>query len=217
MEIAVLLYDRFTALDCIGPYEVLSRLPAADLKFVSANGGLVRSDTRRLAIQTDFTLDDVPAPDIVVVPGGPGDERAAADPRVPAWLRKAHETSQWTTTVCTGSIILAATGLLRGLEATTHWASYDRLAARGAIPVARRVVRQGKIMTAAGVSAGIDMALELLKLAVGDQFAQAVQLAIEYDPAPPFDAGSPSKAPPEVVEMLKAYLATLDREAAAAP
>jgi transcriptional regulator GlxA family with amidase domain len=216
MEIAVLLYDNFTALDCIGPYEVLSRLPGADLKFVSLDGGLVRSDTRRLAIQTDFSIDQVRTPAIVVVPGGPGVDGAAANPRIRAWLQAAHETTKWTTSVCTGSIILAAAGLLEGLEATTHWASYDRLAALGAKPVARRVVRQGKIMTGAGVSAGIDMALELMRLEAGDQFAEAIQLAIEYDPAPPFDSGSPEKASVEVVNLVKSYFSTLKRGAASA-
>lgn len=211
MEIAVLLYDNFTALDCIGPYEVLSRLPGADLKFVSRDGGLVRSDTRKLAIHTEATLADVPAPGIVLVPGGPGDGAAAADPKILAWLRRAHETSKWTTSVCTGSLILGAAGIVGGLEATTHWQRYDRLAALGATPVARRVVRQGKIITAAGVSAGIDMALELLRLEAGDDYAQAIQLAIEYDPAPPFDSGSPAKARPEIVELVKSYFASLER------
>lgn len=215
MEIAVLLYDHFTALDAIGPYEVLSRLPGADLKFVSRDGGLVRSDTRRLAIHTDFAIDAVPSPGLILVPGGPGDEGAARDEKILAWLRRAHETSKWTTSVCTGALVLGAAGLLGGLEATTHWASYDRLAAYGAKPVAKRYVRQGKIVTAAGVSAGIDMALEVLKAEAGDQYAQAIQLAIEYDPAPPFDTGSPAKAPADVRELVTAYFASLERGAPA--
>ena len=211
MEIAILLYDKFTALDCIGPYEVLHNLPGADVKFVSRDGGLVRADSGRLTISTDYSIDDVTAPAIVLVPGGPGDEAAGADPRICAWLRTVDATTKWTTSVCTGSIILASAGLLDGLEATTHWASYDRLAARGAKPVARRVVRQGKIITAAGVSAGIDMALELARLEQGDDIAKAIQLGIEYDPAPPFDAGSPGKAPPHVVEFLRGHFASLER------
>lgn len=207
MQIAILLYDGFTALDCIGPYEVLSRLPGADVRFVSSAGGVVRTDTRALAVLTESTIDDVPAPDIVLVPGGPGDEAAAADRRVLDWLVRAHESTKWTTSVCTGSIVLAAAGLLDGLEATTHWASYDRLRDRGALPVARRFVRQGKIVTAAGVSAGIDMALYLVAAEAGEEFAQGVQLAIEYDPQPPFDSGSPAKAPPQVLEFLTAYFA----------
>lgn len=214
MEIAILLYDNFTALDCIGPYEVLHNLPGSDVKFVSRDGGVVRSDSRRLAIATDYSIDDVTSPAVVLVPGGPGDEAAGADERICAWLRSVHATTKWTTSVCTGSIILGAAGLLDGLEATTHWASYDRLAARGAKPVARRVVRQGKIITAAGVSSGIDMALELARLEQGDDIAQAIQLGIEYDPAPPFDSGSPDKAPPHVVEFLRAHFAALERGSA---
>ncbi len=207
MEIAILLYENFTALDCIGPYEVLSRLPEAEVVFVSADGGTVRSDTRALAIVTEKTLGDVPSPGIVLVPGGPGDEAAAADARVTEWLARVHQTTKWTTSVCTGSIILAAAGLLKGVEATTHWASYDHLRALGAIPVARRFVQSGKIITAAGVSAGIDMALDLLAREAGEDYAKGIQLAIEYDPQPPFDCGTPEKAPAHVVEMLRAYFA----------
>lgn len=206
MKIAVVLYEDFTALDCIGPYEVLSRLPQAELHFVSAKGGLVRSDTGALAIMTEQRLSDVPAADIVLVPGGPGDEAAANDECLLSWLGQIHQTTKWTTSVCTGSIVLAAAGLLDGLEATTHWASYQRLAARGATLVPRRMVRSGKIITAAGVSAGIDMALELVRLEESDDYARGIQLAIEYDPAPPFDCGSPEKAPSHIVELVRAML-----------
>lgn len=209
MKIAIALYPEFTALDCIGPYEVLSRIPGVDIEFLSAAGGPVRSDTGALTILTERKLADVPNPDILLVPGGPGDETAAGDPRMLEWLRRAHDTSKWTTSVCTGSLVLGAAGLLEGLEATTHWASYDRLAAYGARPVARRVVRQGKIITAAGVSAGIDMGLELLAEESGVDFAQGVQLAIEYDPQPPFDVGSPSKAPRHVLEMVRSVFETM--------
>lgn len=214
MEIAILLYDRFTALDCIGPYEVLSRLPEAQVKFLSAGGGVVRSDTRALAVVTEHSVADVPSPDIVLVPGGPGDEGAAADARVLDWLRRVHETTKWTTSVCTGSIVLAAAGLLNGQEATTHWASYDRLESLGAVPVSRRYVRSGKIITAAGVSAGIDMAIDLVAEEAGEDFAKGIQLAIEYDPQPPFDCGAPGKAPPHVLELLKAYFAEREPERA---
>jgi len=213
MEIAILLYDNFTALDCVGPYEVLSRLPGANVKFVSTEGGVVRADTGMLAIETAGTLADVPSPEIVLVPGGPGDPTAAADERILDWLRRAHETTTWTTSVCTGSIILGAAGLLDGLEATTHWASYQRLAAYGARPVERRVVRSGKVITAAGVSAGIDMALELVREMQGDDYAQTLQLAIEYDPQPPFDCGSPSKAPAHVVDLLRGLFDSRREEA----
>ncbi len=205
MEIAILLYDKFTALDCIGPYEVLSRLPDADVKFVSVTGGVVRSDTGMLGVMTEHGIDDVASPDIVLVPGGPGDEAAAADPRITGWLARVHETTKWTTSVCTGSLILGAAGLLKGVEATTHWAAYDRLSSFGATPVARRYVQAGKIITAAGVSAGIDMALDLLAREAGEDYAQCIQLAIEYDPQPPFDSGSPGKAPAHILEMVRAH------------
>lgn len=207
MDVAILLYDNFTALDAVGPYEVLSRLPGAQAKFVATERGPVRADSRALAITADYALAEVPQPEILVVPGGPGDEAAATDPAILEWLGKAHESSTWTTSVCTGALLLAAAGLLHGLEATTHWASYERLAARGAKPRERRVVRQGKVMTAAGVSAGIDMALEIVRLEAGDEFAQAIQLGIEYDPQPPFDTGSPGKAPPHIVKLVRGFLA----------
>jgi transcriptional regulator GlxA family with amidase domain len=206
LDVAILLYDNFTALDAVGPYEVLSRLPGARAKFVAPVPGPVRTDTRALAITADYALGDLPRPDIIVVPGGPGDEGAMADKAVLDWLRSAHETTKWTTSVCTGALVLGAAGLLDGLEATTHWAAYGRLAALGATPTARRVVRQGKVITAAGVSAGIDMALDLARLEAGEEFAQALQLGIEYDPQPPLDAGSPDKAPAHVVEMVRSVL-----------
>jgi transcriptional regulator GlxA family with amidase domain len=211
MEIAILLYPNFTALDCIGPYEILSRLPGAKVRFISAKGGPVTADTGMLTIQSEASINDVPAPDLVLVPGGPGDEGAAADKSVLAWLKKAHQTTKWTTSVCTGSIVLGAAGLLKGIEATTHWSRYDRLAELGAKPVQKRFVRQGKIITAAGVSAGIDMALSLVQIEQGDQYAQGLQLAIEYDPDPPFDSGSPSKAPAEVLAMVKAVMEDTSR------
>lgn len=216
MEIAIVLYDGFTALDAVGPYEVLSRLPGAQVKFVAAHAGPVRTDTRALAIQADYSLPEVLGPQIVVVPGGPGDEAAAADEALLDWLRRVHQTTKWTTSVCTGALVLAASGLLRGCEATTHWASYERLRALGATPVAERFVRRGKVITAAGVSAGIDMGLELVREEAGDEFAQAVQLAIEYDPQPPFDSGSPAKAPKQVLETLQAYFASIDRSSRSA-
>jgi len=213
MDIDILLYDRFTALDCIGPYELLSRLPGARLRFVSAEGGLVRSDTGMLAIDTHRALETGEAPAIILIPGGPGDEAAAADPRILAWVRRVHETTKWTTSVCTGSIVLGAAGILNGIEATTHWARMDRLRELGAVPVSKRVVRSGKILTAAGVSAGIDMGLTLVSEEVGNDFAQGLQLAIEYDPAPPFDAGSPTKAPAHVLAMVRAVMDDTSRRA----
>lgn len=208
MKIVIFLYENFTALDCIGPYEVLSRLPGAQVSFVSVDGGIVRADTRMLGIATEGGIADFDTADILLIPGGPGDEAAAADARVIEWLRKMHAQTKWTISVCTGATLLGAAGLLDGLRATTHWANYARLAELGAQPVAERFVRNGKIITAAGVSAGIDMALELLREEQGDDFAQAVQLAIEYDPQPPFDCGTPKKAPAHVVELMTAFFAS---------
>lgn len=205
MDIAIALYDRFTALDCIGPYEVLSRMPGARVRFLAKDAGPVCTDTGMLTVLAEASLADVPAPDIVLVPGGPGDEKAIADGAITAWIARAHETTKWTTSVCTGSVILAAAGILKGLEATTHWASVDRLERYGARYTEKRVVRQGKIMTGAGVSAGIDMGLTLVAAESGEDFAKAVQLGIEYDPQPPFDCGAPGKAPPQLVEMMRAF------------
>ena len=204
MQVAVLLYDRFTALDAVGPYDVLGRIPGAQVTFVAAEPGPVRTEQRSLAIVADAPMREYPHPDIVVVPGGYGNRDLLEDEDVLGWLREAHEHTKWTTSVCTGSLLLAAAGILDGLEATTHWLARDELAALGAVPVPDRVVRQGKIVTAAGVSSGIDMALHLAALEAGDTVAQAIQLGIEYDPAPPFDAGSPDKAPADVVDLLLA-------------
>jgi putative intracellular protease/amidase len=204
MQVAVLLYDRFTALDAVGPYDVLGRIPGAQLTFVAAEPGPVRTEQRSLALVADAPMREYPQPDIVVVPGGFGTRDLLEDEEILGWLREAHEHTKWTTSVCTGSLLLAAAGILDGLEATTHWLARDELAALGAVPLPDRVVRQGKIVTAAGVSSGIDMALHLAALEAGDTVAQAIQLGIEYDPAPPFDAGSPEKAPADVVDLLRA-------------
>ena len=203
MQITILLYDRFTALDAVGPYDVLGRLPGADLAFVAVEPGPVRTEQRTLALTADKALSEVPRPDIVMVPGGFGTRDLLDDEAILGWLREAHEHSKWTTSVCTGSLLLAAAGILDGVEAATHWLARDELAALGAIPVPERVVRRGKIVTAAGVSSGIDMALHLVALEAGEMAAQAIQLGIEYDPQPPFDAGSPEKAPAEVVEFMR--------------
>jgi transcriptional regulator GlxA family with amidase domain len=204
MEIAILLFDRLTTLDAVGPYEVLSRMPGAIVKTVAKQAGPLRNDTGSLALVADFALREVPQPDIVVVPGGPGQTALMDDAAVLDWLRHAHATSKWTTSVCTGSLVLGAAGLLKGLRATSHWLAYDALRALGAEPIAQRVVIEGKIITAAGVSAGIDMALTLVAKECGESIAQSIQLGIEYDPQPPFDAGAPSKAPAAIVERLRA-------------
>jgi putative intracellular protease/amidase len=203
MKIAILLYQRLTALDAIGPYEVLSRLPGSSLTFVAQEAGPVRTDNGILTLLAESAIDDVDPPDIVLVPGGPGEVAARAGGPVLDWLRSVHETSTWTTSVCTGSLILAAAGVLEGKRATSHWLALEQLGRLGAVPVAERVVFDGKIVTAAGVSAGIDMALTLAARIAGDEVAQAIQLGIEYDPQPPFDAGSPAKAPADVVQLLR--------------
>jgi putative intracellular protease/amidase len=202
MQIAIVLYDRFTALDAIGPYEVLSGLPGASLTFVAAEPGPVVTDTGTLTVLAESSLGEVPEPDVLVVPGGPGEVVQRAGGPVIDWLREAHKTSTWTTSVCTGSLILAAAGLLDGKRATSHWLALEELRRLGADASPERVVRDGKIMTGAGVSAGIDMALTLVASIADRRTAEAIQLGIEYDPQPPFDAGSPVKAPVEVVELL---------------
>lgn len=204
MRIAILIFDGLTALDAIGPYEVLSRLPGAELRFVAKQPGLKRTDTGALGVQADLAIADLPGPDVVLVPGGEGSRPLMRDSEVLDWLRVAHESSTWTTSVCTGALVLGAAGILDGKRATTHWAFLDRLPELGAEPVTERVVEDGKVITAAGVSAGIDMALTLAARIAGNEVAQAIQLGIEYDPRPPFDAGSPSKASPEVIELVRA-------------
>ncbi len=207
MDIVCLLFDGITALDIVGPYEVLQRLPGAEVKFVAHDAGAVRTDNKALALVADYALPDVTHADVLVVPGGFATRALESDATLLEWIRAIDITSTWTTSVCTGSMLLAAAGLLEGKEATSHWASLDRLRAYGAIPTGRRVVEQGKIVTAAGVSSGIDMALTLAARIAGDEFAQGIQLGIEYDPQPPFDAGSVDKAPAPVVERLAALYA----------
>ena len=204
MKIAILIYDGFTALDAVGPYEVLSCLPGAKVHFVSTELGPKRAHTNFLSVMADYTLDDIQDPEIIVVSGGTkGTMVAAEDPRILSWLQKAHETSKWTTSVCTGSLILGAAGILKGLQATTHWYARDILEKFGAQYLSERVVRQGKIITAAGVSSGIDMALHLAKEVAGPEMAKVIQLLIEYDPKPPFDSRSIAKAESSIVELAK--------------
>jgi len=217
MNTAILLYDGFTALDAVGPYEVLSRLPGARVTFVASEAGPVRTDNRMLTLTADRSLAELPAPEIVLVPGGPGEVAARAGGPALDWLRAAHETSTWTTSVCTGSLILAAAGLLEGKRATGHWLAMDKLAELGAHAVPDRVVFDGKLVSAAGVSSGIDMALALAARIAGEQVAQAIQLGIEYDPQPPFDAGAPHKAPEEIVELLRSGSRFVVGEDALAP
>jgi transcriptional regulator GlxA family with amidase domain len=213
-EIAIVLYEGFTALDAIGPYEVLSRMPGAHVTFIAAKPGPLRTDNGMLELVAERSLEQLGQPDIILVPGGPGDVVARAGEPVLEWLRQADRTSTWTTSVCTGSLILAAAGLLDGRRATSHWLAMDELRQLGAETVSERVVFDGKLVTAAGVSAGIDMALTFVARLAGDMVAQAIQLGIEYDPQPPFDAGSPLTAPAQVVELVRAASPRVQEEVA---
>jgi transcriptional regulator GlxA family with amidase domain len=204
MQIAYLLYDRFTALDIIGPHEVLNSVPGNEAIFVAEEAGPVRNESDTLSLVADASIDEVTEPDILVVPGGFGTRALLDHQPLLGWIRTVNETSAWTTSVCTGTLLLAAAGLLDGASATTHWLARDLLAELGAKPVPDRVVQEGKIVTAAGVSSGIDMALWLVREIHGEEVAQAVQLGIEYDPQPPLDAGSPEKAPQPIVEVVTA-------------
>ncbi|MGW3008867.1 DJ-1/PfpI family protein [Streptomyces sp. NPDC001219] len=203
MQLAILLYDSFTTLDAIGPYDTLSRLPGAETVFVGERTGPYRNDLGSLGLVADATLAEVTAPDILVVPGGPGQLAHMADGPLHEWLRAVDAHTTWTTSVCTGSLLLGAAGLLKGRRATSHWLALDQLPGLGAEPTGERVVFDGKYVTAAGVSAGIDMGLTLAGRIAGDTVAQTIQLGIEYDPRPPYDAGSPDKAPAEVVAALR--------------
>lgn len=213
MEIALALYPKFTLLDIVGPFQVLADLPGSDVVFVADRAGPVIDHTGVTPLVAAKTFDEVPAPDVVVVPGTLGGNEH--DDAVVAWLRRVHPTTTWTTSVCTGSIALAAAGILDGVDATTHWARKDVLERFGARYTLDRVVERGKVITAAGVSSGIDMALTLADRLYGREMAMAAQLGIEYDPAPPFDAGSPAKAPAEIVELVKATLDLANDGAAA--
>jgi putative intracellular protease/amidase len=199
-EIAILLFDGLTALDAVGPYDVLRSLPDSNVRFVAREPGIKRTDHGALGLTADHALADVPRPDVLVVPGGAGEVPMRDDAEVLDWIRSVHETTTWTTSVCTGSLILAAAGLLDGLRATSHWTALDVLRDYGAEPTLERVVVEGKIVTAAGVSSGIDMALWISAQIAGERVAHAIQLAIEYDPQPPFDAGSPRKAHRAIVD-----------------
>ncbi|MCP2275337.1 Transcriptional regulator GlxA family, contains an amidase domain and an AraC-type DNA-binding HTH domain [Nocardia amikacinitolerans] len=198
-QIAVVLYPGMTALDAIGPYEVLRFAPGAEVRFVGHEIGPVVTDSGALALGVTHTFDETPAPRLVVVPGGPAATAVAADERVLEWVRAVHTTAEWTTSVCTGALVLAAAGLLDGQPATTHWAAQRALGLLGAVPQrGERFVVGDRIATAAGVSAGIDLALWLVGEIFGEERAEAIQLAIEYDPRPPFDAGHPDKVAPAV-------------------
>ena len=214
MQIAIGLYPEFTALDAIGPYQVLTQVPGVEVVLCAARRGRLTDDIGLLQLDIDHTFDEVDRPDVTLVPGGFITRKLARDgDPIVSWLAATHEHTTFTTSVCTGALLLGAAGILDGLEATTHWYAYDELASYGARPTEQRVVRQGKVWTAAGVSAGIDLALTLVADLWGPEVSQAIQLGIEYDPQPPFDCGAPSKADPAILELVRAISA--ERDAAA--
>jgi transcriptional regulator GlxA family with amidase domain len=210
MEIAILIYDKLAALDAVGPYEVMRNVPGWDVRFVGKEKGDTRTEDGALGMVADFSLDEVREPDIVLVPGGKGSRPLMHDGELLQWLRDVDRATKWTTSVCTGSLLLGAAGLLEGRRATGNWLVLEALRQFGADPVGGRWVEDGKVVTAAGVTAGIDMALHLVAEEAGPEVAQAVQLGIEYDPDPPFDSGSPEKAPPEIVELVRQVAAAGD-------
>lgn len=202
MNIVCLLFEGLTALDAIGPYEVLARLPGADLRFVAPQAGPIRTDDRKLTLLAEHAIRDVSSADLLLVPGGFGTRQLMRDEHILQWLRQIDQTTRITASVCTGALLLAAAGLLKGRRANTHWTVRSSLSAFGAIPSDERYVRDGKYATAAGVSAGIDLALALALELAGPTVAQSIQLSIEYDPHPPFDAGNAERAPAAIRELL---------------
>jgi transcriptional regulator GlxA family with amidase domain len=207
LRVAIPLFGEFTALDGVGPYEVLQRIPTIDVTFIGHRRGEFRSENGMLGLMADATFAELPQPDVIVFPGGVGTRPLQFDDHVLEWVRHAHATTRFTTSVCTGSLVLGAAGLLEGLTATTHWSCYRELAAHGAVPTAQRVVEhlERRIITAAGVSSGIDMALRLVELLVDRTAAEASQLMIEYDPQPPFDTGAVAKASQTTMTRVAEY------------
>jgi transcriptional regulator GlxA family with amidase domain len=212
MQIAILIFEKLTALDAIGPYEVLRSVPGWEVKFVGPEKGPLRTDCGALGLSADYSLDEVGAADVVLVPGGKGNRPLLEDETVLSWLREIDAQSKWTTSVCTGALVLGAAGLLDGKRATTYWPFLEQLREYGAEPVGGRFVEDDKTITAAGVSAGIDMAFHLVGQEAGPEVAQAVQLGIEYDPQPPFDSGSPDKAEGPIVELIESVAGASSEE-----
>jgi putative intracellular protease/amidase len=208
LEIAILLYDGITALDAIGPYEVFAATQQCQVKFVAKDKGMIKLDSKMGFLHADYSFSDITSADILIVPGcsPPNFKNPMNDETTLNWIRNIHQTTKWTTSVCNGSLILSAAGLLKGMKATSHWGSFDILQSLGTIPTDERVVRQNKMVTAAGVSSGIDMALQLVAWEFGDDLSMGVQLILEYDPQPPFDTGSVQKAPQPLVEDIKKML-----------
>lgn len=212
MQIVFLFYDGMTALDAVGPHEILCHLPGAKVIRVAKAPGQIRTDSFGLMLTAEHAISEVFHADLLVIPGAGSATTLREYPEILSWIRKIHATTTWTASVCTGSLILGAAGLLKGLKATTHWAAHDRLSAWSAIPTHERIVEDGKVITAAGVSAGIDMALALTAKIAGPNVAHALQLGIEYDPDPPFDVGSPKKASPVILEALRShFLASFEK------
>lgn len=216
MQIAIALYPRFTVLDAVGPYQVTALWPGHEVVLCAESTGRVTDESGLLHLDVEHTFAEVTRPDIVIVPGGTI-TRTLAVPGNPVveWIRAVHPHTTWTTSVCTGALLLGAAGILDDLDATTHWRAYDALRGFGANPTEERVVRRGKIITGAGVSAGIDMALTLVAEVDGPEMSQAIQLGIEYDPQPPFDAGSPSKAPTAIYDLVNGVMAAEEARVAA--
>ncbi|HEX6310561.1 MAG TPA: DJ-1/PfpI family protein [Acidimicrobiia bacterium] len=218
MQIAIGLYPGYTALDAFGPYTVFANLPDASVVLCAAERGRVSDDADVLHVDVEHTFADVPTPDILLVPGGLATRRIARDGgAILEWIRAAHPTTTYTTSVCTGALLLGTAGLLDGVRATTHWIAYDALRNLGAETTEQRVVIEGRIATAAGVSAGIDLALTLVDRLQGPEVSQAVQLGIEYDPQPPHDAGAPSKAPAAIRDLVAGVMAGAEERALAEP
>jgi transcriptional regulator GlxA family with amidase domain len=214
MQIAIGFYPGFTALDAFGPYTVLTNVPGADVVLCAEQRGRVSDDAKLVHLDIEHSFADVPSPDVLLVPGGLGTRPLAhAGSPIVEWIRGAHPTTTYTTSVCTGALLLGAAGLLEGKRATTHWMAYEQLRAHGAEPTEQRVVVEGRVATAAGVSAGIDLALTLVGMLHGDETAQAIQLGIEYDPQPPHDAGAPSKAPPEIRDLVASVMSAAEADA----
>lgn len=214
MEIVIMLYDGITALDAIGPYEVFAAGTSSTIKFVAKKKGLIKLDSKMGYLHADYSFSEIHSADVLVIPGcrPPNYKAPMNDKESLQWIRQIHKTTKWTTTVCNGSLILGATGLLSGVKATSHWGSYELLSSLGAIPTEERVVYHNKIITAAGVSAGIDMALNLVACEYGEEAGKAAQLILEYDPQPPFNTGSPKNAPAQLLEQLRIGLKKMEEE-----
>ncbi len=201
MDIAFLLFDNVNALDVAGSCEILSKIPGTDIKYVSKQQGIIRTDIQ-LRMTADYSIEDVEKTDMLIIPGGRGLSVIAEDSEIINWIRNIHKTTTWTVSICTGAMLLAIAGILKGVNCTTHWVKLPCLEDFGAKPQKQRFVIDGKVATSAGVSAGIDLALHLAALIAGETVAKVIQLAIEYDPAPPFECGSPNKAPKEISELV---------------